>query len=187
MSWTNGTAYGLSSGPETYWHERAACRYADPEIFFYDGLSLMDLRMQAAAKRFCVGCQVRPECAEFGATQSFGIWGGRTPRERRGLPVPVLRSCSRCREQFVMDLEHPHARLCHDCDKRREPADAAVQPVPVPHFNPATHVNASKTHCKRNHEFTPGNTRINQGKRVCVQCAADRGAAERARKAVSHA
>jgi hypothetical protein len=35
-----------------------------------------------------------------------------------------------------------------------------------------THHNAVKTHCKRNHEFTPENTRINptSGSRQCRRC-----------------
>lgn len=32
------------------------------------------------------------------------------------------------------------------------------------------HPMASKTHCKRNHEFTPQNTRLYRGSRVCRAC-----------------
>lgn len=32
--------------------------------------------------------------------------------------------------------------------------------------------NAAKTHCKRNHEFTPENTYLKGGRRVCRQCLA---------------
>ena len=31
-------------------------------------------------------------------------------------------------------------------------------------------VNAQKTHCPHGHEFTPGNTRMNKGKRYCGEC-----------------
>ena len=35
--------------------------------------------------------------------------------------------------------------------------------------NGKTH-NAVKTHCKRGHEFTPSNTRLYRGRRVCITC-----------------
>ena len=32
-------------------------------------------------------------------------------------------------------------------------------------------INSKKTHCKNGHEFTPGNTRIKKGSRICISCA----------------
>lgn len=44
-------------------------------------------------------------------------------------------------------------------------------------------INAKKTHCIRNHEFTPENTRItSNGKRHCRKCYAIRAAEHRQRK-----
>jgi WhiB family redox-sensing transcriptional regulator len=44
-------------------------------------------------------------------------------------------------------------------------------------------LNAQKTHCKWNHEFTPENTRWSHGKRVCVACYERRLAERRAANA----
>jgi WhiB family redox-sensing transcriptional regulator len=58
---------------------------------------------------------------------------------------------------------------------------------PVPEGMAA--VNAAKTHCKRNHEFTPENTRWSNGHRSCIACRELRynegKAAQRARRAVA--
>jgi AraC-like DNA-binding protein len=35
------------------------------------------------AKQACGFCPVRPECAELGENEEFGIYGGMTPDERR--------------------------------------------------------------------------------------------------------
>lgn len=43
-------------------------------------------------------------------------------------------------------------------------------------------INASKTHCKRGHEFTPENTYTGNGNRACRQCAHDRYIAKKASK-----
>lgn len=39
------------------------------------------------AKKLCQGCPLVLECLEYAIDneESFGIWGGLTPRERRGL------------------------------------------------------------------------------------------------------
>ena len=39
--------------------------------------------------------------------------------------------------------------------------------------------NASKTHCKRNHEFTPENTYVHEGRRACKKCRSERGRAKK--------
>lgn len=40
-------------------------------------------------------------------------------------------------------------------------------------FGPSAE-NARKTHCKRGHEFTPENTYLHDGRRICKQCNRDR-------------
>ncbi len=40
---------------------------------------------QAEAKAMCKECPVRSECLEIGVSEQFGIWGGKTTTERRGM------------------------------------------------------------------------------------------------------
>ena len=64
------------------WTASALCAQADPDAFFPEmGGSAR------AAKAVCSRCPVRAEClAEALANREpFGVWGGLTARERRGL------------------------------------------------------------------------------------------------------
>jgi WhiB family redox-sensing transcriptional regulator len=64
------------------WRARAACRGADPELFFPErGASL------EPALSYCRSCPVRVECLQYAverpANTVLGIWGGRAARARR--------------------------------------------------------------------------------------------------------
>lgn len=62
------------------WHQEAACRGADPDLFFPErGQSV------APARELCDRCPVRAECLDVGLGERFGIWGGTSERERRHL------------------------------------------------------------------------------------------------------
>ena len=71
------------------WQLDAACRDADPTVFFY----LDDERGEPrenrvrAAKRICRRCPVRVRCLNYAldARETHGIWGGYTGDERRKL------------------------------------------------------------------------------------------------------
>ena len=66
------------------WRQAAACRSADPELFFPLSGSGKALEQIAEAKVICAGCPVRRQCLEFAArTRPHGIWGGLTELERR--------------------------------------------------------------------------------------------------------
>ena len=68
------------------WMAEAACRTADPRLFF--GSKGDNLRADAA-KAICIGCDHRAACLEYvmdattGMNVDFGVWGGTTPNERR--------------------------------------------------------------------------------------------------------
>ncbi len=69
------------------WRESAACREADPELFFpvsSTGLSAGQIRR---AKDLCARCPVRPQCLTYALDtgQAFGVWGGLDEEERRRL------------------------------------------------------------------------------------------------------
>ncbi len=68
---------------ERPWVALAACRDADPELFFSDGNG----DRTAVALRICAGCAVAEECLEWAMTAraAFGVWGGTTEQDRRRL------------------------------------------------------------------------------------------------------
>ena len=61
------------SAVSSRWRDRAACRGADPDLFF-------PLPGQSAdpARAICAGCHVRAECLALARArrEQFGIWGG---------------------------------------------------------------------------------------------------------------
>lgn len=65
---------------DTSWMADAECRGADPELFFPTRGE--DTR---AAKAMCADCPVRVPCLEYALAnhERFGIWGGKSERERR--------------------------------------------------------------------------------------------------------
>jgi WhiB family transcriptional regulator, redox-sensing transcriptional regulator len=90
-----GAASPLDDG--TPWEELAACRGADPELFFpvsSTGPSLVQIR---EAKAICAACPVRQPCLAYAldTRQEFGIWGGLDEQERRraarSRPAPARR------------------------------------------------------------------------------------------------
>ena len=76
----------------TDWRERAACRGADPDLWFADSMDTHNdkllIRLKdatiAEAKDICVACPVRLICLDWAQNQNLkdGIFGGLTPRER---------------------------------------------------------------------------------------------------------
>jgi WhiB family transcriptional regulator, redox-sensing transcriptional regulator len=67
--------------------EQAACRDADPELFFPVGTAGPALLQVARAKHVCAGCAVRARCLEWAMAngQESGVWGGTSEDERRAL------------------------------------------------------------------------------------------------------
>jgi WhiB family transcriptional regulator, redox-sensing transcriptional regulator len=72
------------------WRQSAACREADPDIFFPVSPAGPGRDEVARAKALCAGCQVRRQCLQFALAthQAHGVWGGTTEEERR-LRVPA--------------------------------------------------------------------------------------------------
>ena len=67
------------------WRSAAACRSADPDLFFPVSATGSASRQIARAKKICAGCGVRSECLEFALShdQIHGIWGGTTAEDRQ--------------------------------------------------------------------------------------------------------
>lgn len=72
-----------TSGRGHAWEREAACRTADPEVFFKQ-------HRNSEARAVCEVCPVLAQCrdlidhieARTGPVDHFGIWAGETPRER---------------------------------------------------------------------------------------------------------
>ena len=78
---------------QTNWRVHAACRNADPELFFPEGAAGPVLETSEQAKRICRICPVRARCLDWALSHgaAFGIWGGRTEDERRAFRVAAAR------------------------------------------------------------------------------------------------
>lgn len=68
-----------------HWRTRAACKGADPDLFFppEEGGRAQSRK----AKAFCAVCPVTAQCLQFALSspERFGIYGGLAERERRGM------------------------------------------------------------------------------------------------------
>ena len=88
---------------DTNWRDGAACRDADPDLFFPIGTTGPSLDQINEAKRICLSCPVRKQCLaralELGAAS--GIWGGTTEDERRALRRAAARHRKRARKTAV--------------------------------------------------------------------------------------
>ena len=64
------------------WHERAACRGMDVEVFFPEAGGQLQAE---AAKRVCARCPVTAECLADALKSGLahGVWGGMSARERK--------------------------------------------------------------------------------------------------------
>jgi WhiB family redox-sensing transcriptional regulator len=69
------------------WWAGAACRFADPDLFFPVSSSGLSRFQVAEAKELCARCQVRPECLQYAlqAREVHGVWGGTSEEERQDL------------------------------------------------------------------------------------------------------
>lgn len=75
------TPNSVSSGD---WTDLAACRTADPELFFPLGAGKGFEDQILEALEVCFSCEVRRTCLEIALSkpEKFGIWGGMTEDER---------------------------------------------------------------------------------------------------------
>src|ERR1700720_3359680 len=73
------------TGSDQNWRSTAACRSADPDLFFPISATGPAAGQIAQAKTICASCGVRQECLEFALTreQNYGIWGGTTAEDRQ--------------------------------------------------------------------------------------------------------
>jgi len=69
------------------WRGYAACRQADPRLFFPVGTDQDALVQGERAKQVCAACPVRAACLDWALAtgQELGVWGGTAAGERRAL------------------------------------------------------------------------------------------------------
>ena len=62
------------------WWDMAACRSADPELFFP-----VSSTAAGQAKALCAHCCIRQRCLDYAidSHQAHGVWGGTSEEERR--------------------------------------------------------------------------------------------------------
>jgi WhiB family transcriptional regulator, redox-sensing transcriptional regulator len=67
------------------WWRAAACREADPDLFFPVAAHGPAVDEIARAKAVCAACGVRPQCLQYALAthQLHGVWGGTTEDERQ--------------------------------------------------------------------------------------------------------
>jgi WhiB family transcriptional regulator, redox-sensing transcriptional regulator len=69
------------------WRDDAACRDADPDLFFPIGTTGPALRQIGEAKRICRTCPAQTQCLSWALDNRVidGVWGGTTGEERRAM------------------------------------------------------------------------------------------------------
>ena len=93
LGWTHATATVHPAGPPVglareRWRLAAACRGLPTALFFSD-----DTADEAEAIATCATCRVADACLSYAIEHAeFGIWGGRTPEERKRLRRRIRRN-----------------------------------------------------------------------------------------------
>ena len=69
------------------WQKVAACRDADPDLFFPIGTTGPALRQAREAIRICRTCPIQVRCLAWALERGVadGVWGGTTAEQRRAI------------------------------------------------------------------------------------------------------
>ncbi len=69
------------------WRDHAACRDADPDLFFPVGTTGPAQHHLDEAKRICRACPAQTQCLAWALDRGVtdGVWGGTTADERRAI------------------------------------------------------------------------------------------------------
>lgn len=114
------------------WQTHAACRDADPGLFFAPGEDYTAPAATAqlvAARAVCRSCPVHTECLTWAVEvgEDHGLWAGTTPAERRairraraaGVPHPEIDAEPMCPGCFLLfALPAIDGELCSHCTER---------------------------------------------------------------------
>lgn len=112
------------------WREVAACRDADPDLFFPVGTAGPVLRQIEEAKRICRVCPARARCLAWALDHGVdsGVWGGITENERRAIrrPAEKNRPSARTTTMPVNDRARENAAYVRSLLRRKQPRFAAA-------------------------------------------------------------
>jgi WhiB family redox-sensing transcriptional regulator len=107
--------YPINPGQDGHWRQLAACRRADPELFFPVSTSGPSLDQVARAKAVCAVCRVKQQCLAFAlrTRQEHGVWAGMSEQELRERTREAGRNRREARLVPAKDLRtaDPEARL----------------------------------------------------------------------------
>jgi WhiB family redox-sensing transcriptional regulator len=116
-----GGAYMHPDEGNTSWMNNPdlPCREHPISVFFPKGKN--ESRPAGAyqkAQAICAGCPVRQACLEYAlrTNQADGVWGGRTPdqrRKQRGAYMKANRTCADCKQ--LIPNRGPNVQRCEPC------------------------------------------------------------------------
>jgi hypothetical protein len=70
-----------------HWSDDALCTGLHNEMWypplFKEERTAPEAQYYELGKLVCEHCPVRPDCAEAGRDEEYGMWGGQTPKDRR--------------------------------------------------------------------------------------------------------
>jgi WhiB family redox-sensing transcriptional regulator len=100
------------------WHAEAACRNAPTDVFFPESDGRGKMMDWQAALAVCDTCPVTEPCLTYAlrTNQRDGVWGGKTPGQRRRLPKPDP-LCFDCGQEFPKPPAGAPQR-CEPCQAR---------------------------------------------------------------------
>jgi WhiB family redox-sensing transcriptional regulator len=111
------------------WREAAACRDADPDLFFPIGTAGPALRQIEEAKRICRACPAQAPCLAWALDHGVGsgVWGGATEAERRALRRPAERNRPSADDGYaVNDQARENMAYVRRLLRHRQPGFAAT-------------------------------------------------------------
>jgi WhiB family transcriptional regulator, redox-sensing transcriptional regulator len=87
----------VATSASSSWWNMAACRTADPELFFPISSTGAGEAHVARAKAVCARCPIRQGCLDYAidSHQAHGIWGGTSEDERRRIAARRRRELER--------------------------------------------------------------------------------------------
>ena len=96
------------------WWPLAACRSADPDLFFpisQSGPAAMQIQR---AKAVCAQCAVRSQCLRYAlaADPLQGVWGGMSEEERRLIRRREQKARARAARRPSFTMSEPEGRRC---------------------------------------------------------------------------
>lgn len=100
------TPGGDAVDPRPWWHELAACRGEDPDLFFAADHGQFTNEQLHAARQICHPCKVRQLCIADAVSNAdmWSIRGGTTPGQRK------LGTCDHCGRTY--NPKQDHQRHC---------------------------------------------------------------------------